>query len=177
MKMGLPNNLSDKYERRIAFYKTKTRVIKMRSNLSRREFNRLTSAALGGMVTGALVGCSGDKKPAAPGANVPGDTTVAVALHACRGLNECKGKGADGKNACAGQGTCHTAKAHDCATQNDCKHQGGCGQDPGYNNCKGMGGCAVPMAGGMWEKARKRLEEEVQKQGKTAGAAPPAAKG
>src|SRR4051812_1376708 len=101
----------------------------MPSNLSRRDFHKLTSAALGGMLTGAVAGCSSDKKAPdagakddAAGKNGGGDAAmVAVAIHACRGLNECKGQGLDGKNSCAGQGTCHTAKAHDCATMNDCK--------------------------------------------------------
>jgi len=147
----------------------------MRSDLSRRDFNRLTSAALGGLVSGTLVGCSSDKKPPADAAKSAKEGTVEVALHACRGLNECKSQGADGKNTCAGQGTCHTAKAHACATQNDCKHQGGCGEASGYNNCKGMGGCSVPMTGGMWDKARKRLEEEMKTKGQAVGAAPAAA--
>ncbi len=140
----------------------------MRSNLSRRDFHKLTSAALGGMVAGAVAGCSSGKNP--PGQEV----AVGWTIHACRGLNECKGLGADGKNACAGQGTCHTAKAHDCATMNDCKHQGGCGTAAGYNDCKGMGGCSIPMQGGMWEKARARLEEDMKAKGKPLGAAPPA---
>lgn len=28
--------------------------------------------------------------------------------HACKGLNSCKGKGADGKNECKGKGSCRT---------------------------------------------------------------------
>jgi hypothetical protein len=153
----------------------------MRSNLTRRDFHKLTSAALGGMVTGTLVGCSSEKK--APDAGQPkaadagkDATAVAVAIHACRGLNECKGQGVDGKNSCAGQGSCHTAKAHDCASQNDCKHQGGCGAAPGYNDCKGQGGCGVPMQSGMWEKARARLETDMKAKDMAVGVAPPAAK-
>jgi len=55
-----------------------------------------------------------------------------VELHACRGLNDCKGQGADKQNACAGQGSCASVK-HGCSGQNDCKHQGGCGEAPGMN--------------------------------------------
>jgi len=154
----------------------------MRSNLSRRDFHKLTSAALSGMVAGSITGCSSGKNAPNAGAGsdkgTPKDSgqevAVATEVHACRGLNECKGQGADGKNTCAGQGTCHTAKAHDCAMMNDCKHQGGCGTAPGYNDCKGMGGCAIPTQGGMWEKARARLEEDMKAKGTPVGAAPAA---
>ncbi len=46
--------------------------------------------------------------------------------HVCRGLNTCKGKAQSGKNDCAGQGDCATAKAHTCAGDNDCAGLGGC---------------------------------------------------
>ncbi len=148
----------------------------MSSNFSRRDFHKLTSAALSGIVSGTLAGCNSDKKASDGQKGVaPEAAVVAVAIHACRGLNECRGQGADGKNTCAGQGSCHTSKAHDCATINDCKHQGGCGAAPGYNDCKGMGGCSVPMQGGMWEKARARLEQDMKTKGMPVGAAPPAA--
>jgi hypothetical protein len=139
----------------------------MRSKLSRREFHKLTSAVLGGMVTGTLLGCSSEKNPDKKSG---GAVTVAAAIHACRGLNDCKGQGAGGKNDCAGQGACATVK-HECAQQNDCKHQGGCGEAPGYNDCKQKGGCAVPMSAGMWEKARERFEKQMKDQGKQFGAA------
>lgn len=141
----------------------------MRSNLSRREFHKLTSAALGGMVAGTMLGCSSENKPAQQGGAV-----VAAGLHACRGLNDCKGLGVSKENDCAGQGSCATAKQHDCATQNDCKHQGGCGAAPGYNDCKTQGGCAVPMSAGMWEKARARFELQMKEERKQYGAAPAA---
>lgn len=140
----------------------------MRSNLSRREFHKLASAALGGMVAGTMLGCSSENKPAA---QQGGAVVVAAGTHACRGLNDCKNQGASKENTCAGQGSCATVK-HDCATQNDCKHQGGCGTAPGYNDCKTQGGCAVPMSAGMWEKARQRFEQEMKTQGKEFAAAP-----
>ena len=147
----------------------------MHSNLSRRDFNKLTSAALGGMVSGTLIGCSSEKSPPAAGQGKAGEAaTVAVAIHACRGLNECKGQGVDGKNTCAGQGACMTAKAHSCGGKNDCKHQGGC-NPPSYNDCKGKGGCGLPIEGDMWQKARARLEEEMKAKSQAVGAAPPAA--
>jgi hypothetical protein len=136
----------------------------MKKSLSRRDFHKLTSAALGGMAAVTWLGCSSATKEA----------KAADDLHACRGLNSCKGLGADGKNACAGQGTCATAH-HGCAQQNDCKHQGGCGDTPGENDCKTKGGCEVPISGDMWAKARAKFEERMKTQGKDIGAAPPAA--
>ena len=141
----------------------------MNHNLSRRDFHKLTSAALGGMMAGAVVGCSsGDNQAKA----------AEVDRHACRGLNDCKSQGADKQNACAGQGTCATAEKHACANQNACKHQGGCGETPGFNDCKTKGGCEVPLTGDMWTKARATFEDRQKKAGKQAGPAPaaPAAK-
>ena len=66
---------------------------------------------------------------------------VAAEKHACKGLNSCKGQGADGKNSCKGKGSCASkGSKHDCAGKNACKGQG----QGGKNDCKGKGGCAVP---------------------------------
>lgn len=154
-------------------------------DFSRRDFNRLSMAALGGMLAGASGGCGGSDKPAPPmtQATPPpaaGEQVAAAPkeIHACRGLNSCKSLGADEKNACAGQGVCSTAKAHDCAGQNACKHQGGCGESPGYNDCKEKGGCFVPIIHeAAWEKARKTFEEKMKEQDKQFGAAPAKAEG
>ncbi len=109
-----------------------------RQNLTRRDFNRLSLAALGGAVAGTmLAGCSGgdgtdttgdaDTKSDASG---KGETTTVAAggenplmtePHVCRGLNTCSGKGASGDNECAGQGACATAEAHTCHAHNKCK--------------------------------------------------------
>ncbi len=137
----------------------------MSNYLSRRDFHKLTSAALGGIATGSVLGCNSGTNTA---------KAAATDVHACRGLNDCKGQGADSKNSCAGQGTCATAKAHDCAQKNDCKHQGGCGAAPGENDCKQKGSCEVPMQSDMWEKARARFEQRLKQENKTFGAAPPA---
>ncbi|HUG93714.1 MAG TPA: hypothetical protein VML55_22985, partial [Planctomycetaceae bacterium] len=99
-----------------------------RDELTRRDFHRLTAAAMGGLVAGTIAGCGGgDQKEAGtdgargtPGtgqpAGPPSDATavgdaekydVALLLeepHVCRGLNTCMNKGASGENACAGQG-------------------------------------------------------------------------
>lgn len=121
-----------------------------RIDLDRRDFNRLTAAALGGLASGSLLGCGQG-----------GGTAVAKAdLHLCRGLNECKGLGKDGKNECRGQGTCATAKEHSCGGHNECKGLGGCGETVGANDCKTKGGCHVPLMESAWDTLRKRKEAE-----------------
>jgi hypothetical protein len=128
-----------------------------RRQLDRRDFHRLTTAALGGLAAGSVLGCN-PKGPATP---VGSDATVAKAdVHLCRGLNECKGQGKDAKNECRGQGACATAKEHTCGGQNECKGLGGCGENVGANDCKGKGGCHVPLMEGVWETLRKKKEAE-----------------
>ena len=135
------------------------------SEMNRRDFQKLAAAAMGGVLAGTAAGC-GEK---------PKEVAVVAEKHICRGLNSCKGQGKDGKNACAGQGTCATVKAHDCGGTNECKGQGACGEKPGDNDCKGMGGCHVPVTSKvMWKQAREYFEEKMKKAGKTIGAAPAA---
>jgi hypothetical protein len=155
--------------------------------MDRRDFHKLTLAAVSGLMAGA----SGCGKPSAPppggAATAPSPSpdlgASAVELtdaekillaepHVCRGLNTCKGLGKGGENACAGQGACASVAEHACATQNECKGQGGCGADPGFNACKGQGGCHVPLMDEAWTKARSAFEEAMKKSGKTVGAAP-----
>jgi hypothetical protein len=164
-------------------------------DLNRRDFNRLSIAALSGALAGAVAGCGGspDAPPAGSdgkpgGAEVPmpvaartgaksganGNVTAAE-LHACRGLNACKGQGKSGANECAGQGDCASpATLHECAGQNACNGQGGCGEKPTQNSCKSQGLCKVPLMEEAWEKARKHFEETMNKSGKEFGAAPKA---
>ena len=61
---------------------------------------------------------------------------MGMPLHACMGLNSCKGSdrygvtgGPAGRppNDCAGQGYCSTTADHTCHVQNNCRNQGGCG--------------------------------------------------
>ncbi len=160
----------------------------MATPLSRRELGRLASAAFGGVVAGTLLaGCSPqEQKPgskdgkdgkAAKDAKPAGGKDQLARdgreIHACRGLNTCKGNGADGKNDCAGQGTCATVDHHSCGGQNTCKHRGGCGTEPGTNECKGKGGCAVPMVhGDAWDRARAAFEGRMKEAKKTIGKAP-----
>src|SRR5579862_7971769 len=155
----------------------------------RRDMLRLAIAALGGLATGAVVGCSSSTKPvAATDTNQKdkdqkdtdqkdkGADTLPRLLqdpHVCRGINTCKNKGKKGTaNECAGKAHCATVKAHDCNGMNDCKGQGGCGETPGQNECKGKGGCEVPLSVKTWPKARKRFEELMTKAGKKFSEAP-----
>lgn len=90
-----------------------------------------------------------------------GPQPAGLPLHACMGLNSCKGAdrfGLDGApnggvNQCAGQGYCATAVDHTCHVQNQCAGQGGCGlygtgeemNNPGANDCRSLGSCATPI--------------------------------
>lgn len=137
-------------------------------NYNRRDFNKLTSAALGGLLAGISSGCT----PPGPGTGTTTSTAAAAEIHLCRGLNTCKGKGTDGKNACAGQGTCASVKEHSCSGSNECKGQGGCGNNPGENSCKGQGSCSVPLMDKQWDMLRKKFEERMKKDNKPFGTAP-----
>ena len=143
-----------------------------KSELNRRDFQRLTAAAFGGLLAAAAMDRSGFAADAAP-AKDKNKNPMLGEPHVCRGINMCKGLGASKDNACAGQGVCATAKAHSCHADNDCRGQGGCGAKPGENNCKGMGECGVPMSAKTWTKARARFEELMAKEGKKVGPAPP----
>jgi len=134
------------------------------SEIDRRTFNQLTAAALGGITAGSLAGCGGQK----PGAIAAAD------VHLCRGLNDCKGKGKGGDNACRGQGACATAKEHACGGQNDCQGKGGCGANAGENECKGKGSCRVPLMPTAWEKLRTKLEAQWKEKKLEHGDAPAA---
>jgi hypothetical protein len=149
-------------------------------SIHRRDFHRLSLAALGGMAAGAAGSAAlaaaqnaskNAKNDAQKGAQK--DTKAKKKeIHVCRGLNSCKTNGADGKNACAGMGDCATAVAHSCAADNACKGQGGCGATPGENACKGKGECAVPLHASAWTKARSRFEARMKKANKKFGPAP-----
>ena len=141
------------------------------SKLNRRDFERLTAAAIGGLLAGAA---GGGSLFAADGPKKDKDKNPMIGEpHVCRGINVCKGLGSTKDNACHGQGQCATAAAHGCHADNECRGQGGCGAKPGENECKGMGECAVPMQPKTWKKARARFEELMAKEGKKVGPAPP----
>ena len=149
--------------------------------INRRDFNRLTMAALGGVVAGTVAGCGGDDQPATttgrPARNAtaystgkPPGAEVAASSgepHACRGLNSCKDQGTSGKNDCAGKGECATkAWEHSCGGDNQCKGQGGCGDDATQNECQGKGACHIPLMAGAWDKARQHFEDKMKEAGK-----------
>jgi hypothetical protein len=140
-----------------------------RGKLSRRDFSKLTMAAFGGLMAGAA-GC-GKGKEGVPEGKEPSVAYLLEEPHVCRGLNTCANQGVSAKNACAGQGTCATAKQHECAGENECKGQGGGSEHPGQNGCKGLGGCEVPLRQ-AWDTARAAFESAMEEQGKQVGTAP-----
>ncbi|WP_437592863.1 hypothetical protein [Sorangium sp. So ce1000] len=109
------------------------------------------------------------------------DNKTPLELHACMGLNACKGHDRFGTNECAGRGYCATAQQHSCHTNNNCRGQGGCGlygsedeqNNPGNNTCAWQGSCAVPInaerfstAGpnkgkSVWKRARALFEQRM----------------
>ena len=133
-----------------------------RSDLSRRDFHKLTVAAFGGILGGSLV---------MRNASAGEESLLLKEPHVCCGLNTCKGQGAGGENACGGAGNCATAEHHSCNGQNVCKGQGGCGSNPGENGCKGQGKCAVPLKH-TWKEARANFEAAMKKAGRDVGPAP-----
>lgn len=153
--------------------------------MKRRDFQKLTMAAFGGMLAGT--GCTqtvdeggGETGGQSANGNQEGTEVVVDAAlllqepHVCRGLNTCEGKGNGKENACAGQGTCAAVAEHACDGQNACKGQGGCGGYPGQNTCEGKGHCAVPLSEETWAIARKQLEHLMKDAGKEIGQAPAA---
>jgi hypothetical protein len=139
------------------------------ADLSRRDFQKLAMAALGGLLAGAGVAAAADEQPKKKDPKKP---FFLQEPHICRGLNTCKAQGKGGKNACAGQGSCHTVKDHTCSGENTCAGLGGCGAKPGENACKGKGDCAVPLSKKAWAAARKTFEAQMKKAGKKVGPAP-----
>lgn len=160
--------------------------------LNRRDFNRLTMAAFGGVVAGSMVGCggkteteetiqtpTGDTGQTPEGDNGEKSNLAAVPnswqddKHICRGLNACKGLGVDGSGDKPGTGACATYAAHSCHGENDCKYQGGCGESVGQNDCSAKGECAVPLSDDSWKKARASYEKAMKTASKEFGDAPP----
>lgn len=152
--------------------------------LDRRDFHKLTLAALGGVLAGATAGCGGAAQQTGPAA-VPATTTAATTKelseveqliidepHVCRGLNSCKGLGRGKDNDCAGLGVCATMADASCGGNNACKGQGGCGELPGMNSCEGKGACHIPLMEPAWDKARAAFESAMKKSGKKFGIAP-----
>ena len=162
----------------------------VRSNLTRRDFNKLAAAAFGGVVTGTMVGCgdktdktdktdskSPDGSDTKSGSAAPDTGDVAELMkepHVCKGLNTCEGKGKGGGNACHGQSACFTAEKSGCHDDNQCKGEGGCGATAGNNACSNKGECGVPLKKETWEKTRAKFKAAWEKVNspKTLGDAP-----
>jgi hypothetical protein len=125
-----------------------------RPELNRRDFNKLAAAAFGGVVAGTAIGCGGKSE------SKSGNAGDVAEKHICKGLNTCKGKGADGKNDCKGKGTCATVAKHECGTKNECKGQGGCGDNAGKNECKEKGGCAIPLMDEKWKEVKAAFDKK-----------------
>lgn len=122
------------------------------------------------------------------------DIEVPLELHACMGLNACKGHDRFGTNSCAGTGHCATQQ-HVCHTLNNCAGQGGCGlfgdateqSKPGANDCAWQGSCATPIQAerfgtlgenknkSVWLLARALFEQRMDKARRNFGDSPYAA--
>ncbi len=137
-------------------------------DLNRRDFGKLTAAALSGAMAGALLGARGATVAAAAEPAKDGASPWLKDTHICCGLNTCKGHGKGGTNDCAGMGQCATVAAHGCAGQNACAGQGPTGE----NSCKGKGGCSVPVTGSSWKTARSHWEAAMTQAGRKFSPAP-----
>lgn len=137
-------------------------------------------------------GSNSGNKPAKKTANeCQKDTKTPLELHACMGLNACKGHDRFGSNDCAGMGYCATQQ-HVCHTLNNCAGQGGCGLfgdgaeqcKPGANDCAWQGSCATPIQAerfgtlgankdkSVWLLARKLFEKRMKKANRNIGESP-----
>lgn len=138
-------------------------------SVSRRDFSKLATVAVGGMIAGSRAAMGQEAKD---DEGFPVDPKLLLEdPNVCRGLNTCSGKG-KGDHSCAGQSACATVEAHSCHGTNDCKGQGGCGGYPGQNACKEQGQCAVPLGKDTWSIARKQFEQLMKATGKEFGKAP-----
>jgi len=122
--------------------------------LNRRDFHRLTMAAVGGVLAGTVAGCGGEDKPAPPPKAHPQRPPTpnrpsrlnrrARKSPRSRGIRTraadstpARIKGPLARTTVPGNGVCATkAWHHSCGGQNDCKGQGGCGETATMNDCK-----------------------------------------
>jgi hypothetical protein len=134
-------------------------------DVTRRDFARLTLAALSGLAAGTHA-------TAADGQRRTVQDPMLSDPHICRGLNTCRARDVTRRNECAGKGTCATARYHTCKGHNDCRGQGGCGDAPGANECRGWGACDVPLKPRVWAVARQRFEKVMKSQRRRFGVPP-----
>jgi hypothetical protein len=134
-------------------------------------------------------GCG--SQPVTPPSSDTADIKAPLELHACMGLNACKGHDRFGSNNCAGAGYCAT-ETHVCHTLNNCAGQGGCGLfgdgaeqcKPGANDCSWQGSCATPIQAerfstlgankdkSVWLLARELFEQRMKKARRNVAEAP-----
>ncbi len=68
---------------------------------------KLATAALTGLLTVGIMG-AGIAQAHSSIDQITKSSSMDQEKHACKGLNSCKGQGADGKNDCKGKGSCKT---------------------------------------------------------------------
>ena len=165
--------------------------------LTRRDFNKLTATAFGGVLAGTLIGCGGNDDDAGGGGDGGGDASTTDTTttgdnspangeqklvggelpehNACLGLNQCQEYGKNpGEHECAGQGACATASSEG-PGKNQCKFLGACLGKAGANDCIGQGECTVPLepfGDEIWQQARAAFEKRMKAKGTEIGAAP-----
>ncbi|RYU79916.1 hypothetical protein [Hymenobacter persicinus] len=150
----------------------------------------LAATAANGCGGSASNGCGAAPAPA-PSPAAPKAAFVPLELHACMGLNACKGHDRFGTNSCAGSGYCATTE-HVCHSLNNCRGQGGCGlygsaeeqNQPGQNDCAWKGSCATPIqqnrfstlgpnqGKSVWLRARQLFEERLTREDREVGTPP-----
>lgn len=70
--------------------------------------NKLVLAAFTGLVSTGILTAGIAHAATGNGLTIQKTADAVQEKHACKGLNSCKGKGADGKNDCKGKGSCRT---------------------------------------------------------------------
>ena len=137
------------------------------SEFNRRQLQRLTLAAFGGMMAGASVAQAKDEVPKKDKDKNP----LLGEPHVCRGLNVCKALGVDKKNACAVRAFRHGESAHVSHAQR-MSRPGRLRRAPRRELLQSPRRM-VPLMDKTWDKARKRFEELMKKDKKEFGEAPP----
>ena len=70
---------------------------------------KLATAALAGLLTASIMGASvAQASDHSTSLTKSAFASAEKEKHACKGMNSCKGQGADGKNDCKGKGSCRT---------------------------------------------------------------------
>ena len=140
------------------------------SQMNRRDFQRLTAAALGGVIGGSMHApprrCGRRHGEVAAG-RTPRLSRAEHLQGEKRLRRDQRQERHVPAKAAAPRPRSTTAKARIPA-----KGQGGCGEHPGENTCKAKGSCEVPLKDKAWDKARANFEAAMKKAGKKFGPAP-----